>query len=51
MLVGPDSDVGGKERVYIGEGDSVLERILAHDRGAHKDFSTQAVFAVASRAC
>jgi hypothetical protein len=43
MLVGPDPEHAGKDRVYIGEGDSVLERLTAHDKDASKDFWTQVV--------
>src|SRR5689334_20636973 len=30
MLVGPDPEHAGKDRVYIGEGDSVFDRLSAH---------------------
>lgn len=43
MLVGPDPERAGKDKVYIGEGDSVLDRLIAHDRDAAKDFWTQVV--------
>lgn len=43
MLVGPDPEHTSKDRVYIGEGDSVLERLIAHDRDASKDFWAQVV--------
>lgn len=41
MLVGPDPEHVGKDMVYIGEGDNVLERLSSHD--VHKDFWTQVV--------
>src|SRR5260221_10313569 len=43
MLVGPDPEHAGKDRVYIGEGDNVLDRLIAHDKDASKDFWTQVV--------
>lgn len=43
MLVGPDPEHAGKDKVYVGEGDSVLDRLIAHDRDASKDFWTQVV--------
>jgi hypothetical protein len=42
LLVGPDPESASRERVYIGEGDSVLDRLVAHDHDASKDFWTQA---------
>jgi hypothetical protein len=45
-LVGPDPDNPGKDRVYIGEGDSVLTRITAHDSDETKDFWTRVVLVI-----
>jgi len=41
-LVGPDPDQPDRDRVYIGEGDNVLKRLLAHDKDESKDFWTRA---------
>jgi hypothetical protein len=43
LLVGPDPDIPNKDRVYIGEGDSVLTRLTAHADDEAKDFWTRAV--------
>lgn len=43
MLVGPDPVHIGRDRLYIGEGDNVLDRLIAHDRDTSKDFWTQVV--------
>ncbi|MCA9115792.1 MAG: GIY-YIG nuclease family protein [Planctomycetaceae bacterium] len=40
-LVGPDPDQPERDRVYIGEGDSVLKRLLYHDKDEMKDFWTK----------
>ena len=40
VLVGPDPGKDDRERVYIGEGELVLDRLKAHDR--EKDFWTKA---------
>ena len=37
-LVGPDPDNPSKDRVYVGEGDSVLTRLTTHDKDETKDF-------------
>ncbi|MBS7546406.1 GIY-YIG nuclease family protein [Ancylobacter oerskovii] len=42
FLVGDDPDQPTKSRVYIGEGDSVVDRIKSHARDASKDFWTRA---------
>lgn len=42
FLTGDDPDSPGKQRVYIGEGDSVIDRIKAHAKAPGKDFWTQA---------
>ena len=39
VLMGPDPDQDGQERVYIGEGEDVLERLRSHVR--NKDFWTR----------
>ena len=44
VLVGSDPESASKERMYIGEGDNVLDRLLAHEKDPSKDFWNQAVF-------
>lgn len=46
VLVGADPDIPSRDRIYIGEGDSILERLIAHDRDETKDFWNQAVLFV-----
>jgi len=43
FLVGPDPDMPGRQRVYIGEGDVILTRITAHDKDDAKEFWTEAI--------
>lgn len=43
LLVGPDPGSAGKDRVYIGEGDNVAERLKAHAKDATKEFWTKAL--------
>jgi hypothetical protein len=50
MLVGPDPEHAVKDRVYVGEGDSVFDRLSAHDRDASKDFWTQVVLFISKDA-
>lgn len=40
-LVGPDPETPMKDRIYIGEGDSVRTRLTYHDRDESKDFWTR----------
>jgi len=42
-LIGPDPQKQSEDRVYIGEGDNVLNRLAAHDRDESKDFWNRAV--------
>jgi len=42
FLVGDDPDQPTKSRVYIGEGDSVIDRIKSHAKDPSKDFWTRA---------
>lgn len=42
MLVGDDPEQPSKLRVYIGEADSVVDRIKSHSKDASKDFWTHA---------
>lgn len=42
FLVGDDPEQPTKSRVYIGEGDSVVDRIKSHAKDASKDFWTRA---------
>ena len=39
-LIGPDPDIAGKERVYIGESDNVFSRLASHHKDTTKDFWT-----------
>lgn len=43
ILLGEDPDVPGRLKIYIGEGDEVLKRIVEHDKDADKDFWDRAV--------
>jgi hypothetical protein len=38
VLIGDDPAIAGRAAVYVGEGDDVLQRILAHDKDPAKDF-------------
>lgn len=42
FLVGDDPDQPTKSRVYVGEGDSVVDRIKSHAKDPSKDFWTRA---------
>ncbi|MFM9974029.1 MAG: GIY-YIG nuclease family protein, partial [Beijerinckiaceae bacterium] len=46
LLVGPDPDVPGRQLVYVGEGDQVKTRLVAHDGDEAKEFFTRAVLIV-----
>ena len=46
LLMGPDPDVPGRQLVYVGEGDQVKTRLIAHDADEAKDFFTRAVLIV-----
>lgn len=43
VLVGPDSEEPGQTRAYIGEGDSIIRRLSAHNKDADKEFWEEAV--------
>lgn len=45
-IVGPAPEQLAKDRVYVGEGDNVLTRLLAHDKDEAKDFWTRAVVVI-----
>lgn len=45
-LVGPDPDQADRDRVYIGEGDNVLKRLLSHDKDESKDYWTRTVVVI-----
>jgi len=45
-LVGPDPESPHRDRVYIGEGDSVFTRLTAHDKDETKDFWTRTVVVI-----
>jgi hypothetical protein len=38
VLVGQDPEFPGRAKIYIGEGDDVLSRIVLHDRDPNRDF-------------
>lgn len=42
LLIGDDPDQPSKQRVYVGEADSVVERIKMHSKDVGKDFWTHA---------
>jgi Domain of unknown function (DUF4357) len=46
LLVGPDPDLPGRQLVYVGEGDQVRARLVAHDSDETKEFFTRAVLIV-----
>jgi hypothetical protein len=46
ILVGPDLEVQGRQRVYVGEGDNVRNRLRIHDADPAKDFFTRACLIV-----
>ncbi|QDD66672.1 GIY-YIG nuclease family protein [Herbaspirillum seropedicae] len=46
ILIGEDDAVFGQKRIYIGEGDTVINRISAHNRDADKDFWEEVVLFV-----
>jgi hypothetical protein len=41
FLVGPDPERPSRDKVYIGEGDNVLKRLIDHDKDPSKDFWTR----------
>jgi hypothetical protein len=46
LLLGPDPDLSGRQLVYVGEGDQVKTRLVAHDSDESKEFFTRAVLVV-----
>jgi hypothetical protein len=46
LLTGPDPDLPTRQLVYVGEGDQVKTRLIAHDADDAKDFFTRAVLIV-----
>lgn len=42
FLVGDDPEQASKSRVYVGEGDSVVDRLKSHAKDAQKEFWTRA---------
>lgn len=38
LLVGPDPELPSRPKVYVGEGDDVAARLIAHDKDPAKDF-------------
>ena len=45
MLIGPDDSDNSKQRLYVGEGDSIIKRIK-DDHDAVKDFWTDAIILI-----
>jgi len=45
-LVGPDPTAPSRDKVYVGEGDSVFHRLVAHSKDETKEFWTKAVICV-----
>lgn len=45
-LIGPDPEAPSRDKVYFGEGDSVLVRLLAHSKDDSKDFWTRCVVVI-----
>lgn len=46
MLIGNDSEVPGLKKIYIGEGDTLMTRLLAHNKDEDKDFWDECVLFV-----
>lgn len=46
LLVGPDPEDSLKDRVYIGETESVFKRLVQHDKDPNKDFWTRTIIIV-----
>lgn len=46
VLLGQDSENASQKRIYIGEGDTIINRISAHNKDADKDFWDEAVLFV-----
>lgn len=45
-LIGPDPESPTRDKVYVGEGDSVFSRLVAHSKDESKDFWTTVVICV-----
>lgn len=43
LLVGPDPETPTRDRVYVGEGDDVLKRLVSHDSDDSKEFWTRTI--------
>jgi len=46
VLLGQDSDIPNLKRIYIGEGDAIINRISSHDKAPDKDFWDEVVLFV-----
>ncbi|HAS50979.1 MAG TPA: DUF4357 domain-containing protein, partial [Gammaproteobacteria bacterium] len=46
ILVGPDMDQLDQKMIYIGEGDTIITRLNAHDKDESKDFWEEAILFV-----
>ena len=43
VLIGQDAELANMKRIYIGEGDTAINRISAHNKDVDKDFWDEAV--------
>jgi hypothetical protein len=43
VLIGADSEKPGVKKIYIGEGDSILSRLVSHNSDEAKDFWSEAI--------
>jgi len=43
VLLGPDSEHLGQKRIYVGETDAIITRLIAHNKDADKDFWDESV--------
>jgi Domain of unknown function (DUF4357) len=46
VLVGQDSDIPNLKRIYIGEGDTIINRVSSHNKDPDKDFWDEVVLFV-----
>ncbi|MBS0224920.1 MAG: GIY-YIG nuclease family protein [Proteobacteria bacterium] len=46
VLIGDDSESPGRKKIYIGEGDTILTRLSAHNKAEDKDFWDECVLFV-----
>ena len=46
VLIGVDADSPGRKKIYIGEGDTIINRLSAHNKAEDKDFWDECVLFV-----